>query len=251
MLLLDLPNESLHLILAFVERADILNVALCSQLLRGHSERRILQLRYGELKTGGLSDWEVRWAPNVRRSPLKALYEIILNLAIIPHVSSLEFLHPGSQHWRNETLPFPAISGTILPALSKCKYLDDDEIESYSGAILGVEGQDIAFAFLLTLLPNLKELILHNIPGPRTTTMVYKIVRRTHNSKGPHALGRLKSLSLWAGERGYYRLPLATSFAQLPSLREMSGLLWQEVGAISKELSSSSPHTSGVETIRV
>ena len=246
MLLLDLPNENLHLILGHVERADIVNVALCSRLLRSLSERRILQLRYGELVTGGLSEEEARSSPSVRRSPLGTLYEIILNPAIGPHVSSLEYIHSGCEYWRKETLPSPAIPGTVLQAISKCKYLDDDELKSYSGAILGVERQDIAFAFLLTLLPNLKELILHGIPGPRTTMMVAKIVRRTHDSKGPHALGRLKSLTLWTTrERGYHKLQLVTSFPQLPSLRAMSGHLLQG------QLWSSYPHTSGVECIRL
>ena len=128
--LLDLPIENLHLILACIERADIVNVALCCKHLRSLSEWPILRLRYGRLDVGGSYEEHQTKVLNARSTPLGALYGIVSNPSIIPHVFRLDFHGFYYECCKVESTTASAILTGIRDALIRSECFGEPEIRA-------------------------------------------------------------------------------------------------------------------------
>ena len=215
MVLLDLPNETLDNVAAYMETSALENTALCSRRLYRISEPHIMRHRYGNLRIGA-------GAFGAGLTPMKMLCDILLEPRIAPYVTSLEYF--GSEYRLCKHAKQKTVNVKLLyRALTRCKYISNYDVQWWAPDLIAFN-QDAAFALLLTLLLNLEEIHLPlSWTGSKTKKMIKTIVEWSHTHTGPHALSKLRLAKIWDFYASVPDLTVITIFGQLPSMKTLLG----------------------------
>lgn len=263
--LLGLANEILYRIIDAVDPADLENFsASCPkiEILAAPALKRHLKLleEYGEIKLGA-------WDGYQGQHPFIGLCEMVSEPQLRYYPTSLRI--GGVLHWEDdlaeeeeihEIKKLVAMYGNeILSVVRDCSYIKPDEVEAWHRAIVNAE-TDAAFGLLLTILPNIKSIIVTEDPEGMFTEMLSRIVQSyiDNNKHKCRALSLISKVEIAAynpdglSDCGDIGMELFLPFAQVPSLRSITGsFIRSEVRGHAYVVREDTPHRSNLKELDI
>ncbi|KAE9372856.1 hypothetical protein N431DRAFT_467083 [Stipitochalara longipes BDJ] len=232
--LLSIPPELLSKMFSLLLPNELLDLSLCCRFLSGlansslkrHNElsqkHKVLYLGYSTEIDGPLSPIIV--LDMIMKDPNMAYYPRVLQV--------LEYSHDKSDDNGDEDRDWNRFEGRAKEEEIVEKWVGffefvEKEPSKWATALLETGDDDIALATLISLLPNLKEVViwLHHRQLPCTFQTVSRIAQTTHQTpEATHSLSRLQSFRL--GQRGDTEadnLALVLAFMNLPSVWHIFG----------------------------
>ncbi|KAL8691071.1 MAG: hypothetical protein Q9218_003633 [Villophora microphyllina] len=247
--ILEFPNETLDHIVRFLPYKDFIALNLSSKVvynLVGPALRRHLRLenRYGVCSFGYFEEHNAPIAANVsvedNRHPLLLLGTVLDNPDVANYPTKLK---SGGIGWNEIDLDEfdgedvvvkkQAVSTKHSERLRKIvedsRLIQSPERNQLSEALSDPRCENASFCLLITLLPNLDSLDLHNwaLSGDMLKRIVQNIAFINRDSRCPShkvALPQLREVFLADRDTGYGEdIEFYLPFAMLPSMRDLTG----------------------------
>lgn len=237
--LLGLANEILYRIIDAVDPGDLENFSascreietLAAPALECHLE---LKEQYGELELGA-------WGRYQAQHPFTGLCELVTSPWLRYYPTALRI--GGVLDWEQwdddlgeeeelyEIENLVGIHGNeILSVVKDCPFIKPDEVDAWHRAIINAE-TDAIFGLLLTLLPNIKSIVVAENPEGMFTEMLSRIVQSyiDNSNYKAQALSLISKVEIAAynpdglSDCGEIGMELFQPFAMIPSLRSITG----------------------------